>query len=87
MLDDDEGDDDDGRGIKLHRTMRTNYATECRRKEKKKHIHFFLCLVFICLAASENEQLFDCFRCLSCIVFDYVPHYAVTMLLKNHGGY
>ena len=56
-------------------------------KEKKKHIHFFLCLVFICLAASESRQFFNCFKCLSCIVFEYVTHYALTMLLKNRCCY
>ena len=40
MLDDDEGDDDDGPGIKLHHTVRTNLRSCVQKKGKEKSFAF-----------------------------------------------
>ena len=59
MLDDDEGDDDDGPGIKLHCTVRINLRSCVQKKGKEKSLAFvsvWFSSIYIYLVASDGEQ-------------------------------
>jgi len=59
VLDDDEGDDDDGSGIKLHCTMRINLLSCVQKKRKEKSFAFFsvqFSSLYIYLVASDGEH-------------------------------